>query len=58
MNDMNNFNSGRAKGFAVIITRAQQGDRKSMEQLAHLFLGVENSHSPIFYCFRNNNLVY
>jgi RNA polymerase sigma-70 factor (ECF subfamily) len=33
-NDMNNVNSGRAGGFAEIISKAQQGDHKSMGQVA------------------------
>ncbi len=36
MNDMNNFNSGLAEGFAATITKAQQGDQTSMGQLAEL----------------------
>jgi RNA polymerase sigma-70 factor (ECF subfamily) len=37
MNDIkNNDNSGGAKGFAAIITRAQQGDRTSMGQLVEV----------------------
>jgi len=36
MKDMNNVNSGRAEGLAAIITRAQQGDRTSMGQLAEV----------------------
>ena len=36
MNDKNNFNSGRAESFTAIITKAQQGDRTSMGQLAEV----------------------
>jgi RNA polymerase sigma-70 factor (ECF subfamily) len=36
MNDMNNLNSGRAEGLAEMITKAQQGDRTSMGQLAEV----------------------
>ena len=33
---MNNINSGQAEGFSAIITKAQQGDRTSMGQLAEV----------------------
>ena len=33
---MNNFDSGRAEGLAAIITKARQGDRTSMGQLAEV----------------------
>jgi len=36
MNDTNNLNSGRAESLAAIVTRAQQGDRTSMGQLAEV----------------------
>jgi RNA polymerase sigma-70 factor (ECF subfamily) len=36
MNEMNNLNSGREEGLAEIITKAQQGDRTSMGQLAEV----------------------
>lgn len=36
MNDTNNFNCGRAESFSAIITKAQQGDRTSMGQLAEV----------------------
>jgi len=36
MNDKNNLNSGREESFAAIITKAQQGDRTSMGQLAEV----------------------
>ncbi len=36
MNETNNLNSGRAESLAEIITRAQQGDRTSMGQLAEV----------------------
>lgn len=36
MNDKNNFNSGREESFTAIITKAQQGDRTSMGQLAEV----------------------
>jgi RNA polymerase sigma-70 factor (ECF subfamily) len=36
MNDINNFNSGWAESFTAIINKAQQGDRKSMGQLAEV----------------------
>ena len=36
MNDTNNLNSDRAEGLSAIVTRAQQGDRKSMGQLAEV----------------------
>ena len=58
MNDMNNFNSGRAEGLAATITKAQQVDRMSMGKLAQVFLGVENPNSPILSCFGSYNLVY
>jgi hypothetical protein len=58
MNEMNNFNSSRAEGFAAIITKAQQKDRKGMGQLAQVFIGVESRNSPIFSCFSNDNFVY
>ena len=36
MNNTNNFNSGRAESFSVIITKAQQGDRTSMGHLVEV----------------------
>jgi len=36
MNDTNNLNSGRSESFAAIVTKAQQGDRTSMGQLAEV----------------------
>jgi len=36
MNETNNQNSGRAESLAAIVTRAQQGDRTSMGQLAEV----------------------
>ena len=36
MNDTNNLNSGQAEGLAEIITKAQQGNRTSMGQLAEV----------------------
>lgn len=36
MNETNNLNSGRAESLAAIVTRAKQGDRTSMGQLAEV----------------------
>ena len=58
MNDINNFNSGRAEGLAAIITRAQQRDPTSLVQLAQVYLGVDSQDSPILSCFGDDNLVY
>ena len=57
MSDMNNFNSSQAEVHAAIITKAQ-GDRTSIGQLTQVFLGIENTNSPIFACFGNVNLIY
>jgi hypothetical protein len=54
---MNNINFNQTEDPAAIITKIQE-DSMSTEQLFQALEGVENSNSPIFAFFSNDNLVY